>query len=152
MANPSKAKGSRFESAFEKWWTANVGPCHRMTLHGRDDHGDVGGISVNGLDGIVECKNYSFRQKDRSNRRPTAGQLAKWFCETEAERRNSCADIALLVVHRPGCADRANGDVVPDSFGRNWCWVSARTMELLGGVPDGEWVETTVGAIADMCR
>lgn len=155
MANPSKAKGSRLEVAFETWWSQNVGPCHRLTLHGKDDEGDVGGITVRGLDGTVECKNYKFKQKKKENRRPTAGQLSKWFGETERERVKACADFALLVVHRPGCSDRATRGVVPESFGGNWCWVTARTLSLLGG--DGEatvdgWVQLTVGEVAELCR
>lgn len=155
MANPSKSRGTRLETAFATWWSANVGPCHRLTLHGSSDVGDVGGMTVRGLEGVVECKNYKFTQKKKENRRPTAGQLAKWFAETETERTNSCADFALLVVHRPGCADRAVGGVVPDSFRNNWCWVTVRTLRLLSGEEresvDG-WVQLTVGEVADLCR
>ena len=155
MANASKAKGSRMETAFATWWSLNVGPCHRLTLHGRDDEGDVGGMTVRGLDGTVECKNHKFRQKRKENRRPTAGQLSKWFGETERERVRACADFALLVIHRPGCADRATRGVVPESFRDNWCWVTTRTLSLLGG--DGEatfdgWVQLTVGEVAELCR
>lgn len=155
MANPSKARGTRFETAFSTWWSQNVGPCHRLTLSGSGDKGDVGGIDVRGLEGTVECKNYKFTQKKRENRRPTAGQLSKWFAETEAERRNSCADFALLVIHKPGCADRATNGVVPESFSDNWCWVTVRTLALLGGereaTVDG-WVQLTVGEVAELCR
>lgn len=157
MANPSKVKGSRLEVAFETWWSQNVGPCHRVTLHGKDDEGDVGGIAVRGLDGVVECKNYKFTQKKRENRRPTEGQLHKWFAETERERANSCADFALLVIHKPGCSDRATKGVVPESFKDNWCWVTLRTYRLLsGGEPfgltDKDWLQLTVGEVADLCR
>lgn len=155
MSNPSKVKGSRLETAFSIWWSDNVSPCHRLTLHGSDDMGDVGGINVRGLDGIVECKNYKFTQKKKENRRPTEGQLSKWFKETERERANSCADFAFLVVHRPGCADRANKQVVPESFKDNWCWMTVRTFRLLGGDErasvDG-WVQLTVGEAAKLCR
>lgn len=155
MANPSKGKGTRFESAFAIWWARNVGPCHRLTLHGNADNGDVGGITVRGLDGTVECKNYKFTQKKRENRRPTAGQLAKWFDETERERANSCSDFAFLVVHKPGCSDRATNHVVPESFRDNWCWMTIRTLRLLGGeereTVDG-WVQMTVAEAADLCR
>lgn len=152
MANPSKGKGTRLESAFARWWTANVGPCHRLTQHGRDDLGDVGGINVRGLDGIVECKNYKFSQKKKENRGPTSSQLAKWFDETERERSNSCADFAFLVVHKPGCNDR---DDTAKSFQDNWCWMTVRTLSLLSGKGresvDG-WVRLTVGEAADLCR
>lgn len=157
MANPSKGKGTRLESAFAAWWSQNVGPCHRLTLNGSSDRGDVGGIEVRGLEGVVECKNYKFTQKRAENRRPTTGQLERWFGETERERRNSCADFALLVVHRPGCADRATKGVVPESFVDNWCWVTMRTYQLLSesepsGLMDKEWLQLTVGEVADLCR
>ena len=157
MANPSKVKGSRLETAFSAWWSANVGPCHRVTLHGKDDMGDVGGITVRGLEGVVECKNVKFRQKKKENRRPTDGQLSKWFDETERERANSCSDFALLVIHRPGCSDRATKGVVPESFKDNWCWMTVRTYQLLSGsepsgLQDKEWLQLTVGEAADLYR
>lgn len=157
MANPSKVRGTRFETAFQTWWSQNVGPCHRLTLHGRDDLGDVGGISVMGLEGVVECKNYKYRQKKKENRRPTEGQLMKWFDETEKERVASCSDFALLAIHKPGCTDRVVNKHVADSFKDNWCWLTTRSYQLLSGGSTGasddvSWVQLTVGEVADLCR
>lgn len=155
--NKSKVKGTRLETAFSTWWSQNVGPCHRLTLHGRDDNGDVGGIEVRGLTGVVECKNYKFTQKKKENRRPSPKQLEKWLGETERERANSCSDFALLVIHRPGCTDRAVGNFVAESFKDNWCWLSVRSYRLLSGtdpmgVEGGSWIQMTVGEVADMCK
>lgn len=155
--NKSKVKGTRLETAFSTWWSQNVGPCGRLALHGRDDNGDVGGLEVRGLTGVVECKNYKFTQKKKENRRPTPKQLEKWLDETEKERINSCSDFALLVIHKSGCTDRAVGTFVAESFKDNWCWLSVRSYRLLSGsdpmrIDDGSWIQMTVGEVADMCK
>lgn len=91
MANPSKDKGTRFESAVVRYMREQLDDGHieRRALHGTQDKGDVGGIAAHGLDVIAECK---------CHRDVTPSLVARWRAETLRERENARAHAALLVV------------------------------------------------------
>ena len=90
MANPSKQKGTRFETTVNRGLNAKGIPAERCALYGSNDVGDIRAV-IGGKVFIIECK-YCKRI-----------ELAKWFDETEREARNAGADIGLLVIHRAGC-------------------------------------------------
>ena len=103
MSNPSKQKGTRFETAITRHLNAKGIHAERCALHGSGDVGDVR-AEVGGRILSIECKD---RQRV---------ELAKWFDETEREARNAGADIGILVIHRAGCG--------PTKVGSNYVVVS----------------------------
>ena len=58
VSNPSKDKGTRFETAVVDYlrWALGDDRVHRLTLHGSKDVGDIGGIYHRGARVTVECK------------------------------------------------------------------------------------------------
>ena len=94
MANASKAKGTRFESAVRDYLREALHDhsIDRRVLHGTQDMGDIYGIRSHGCDVIAECK---------AHREVTPALIAKWRDETLRERGNADADAAVLVVKRP---------------------------------------------------
>lgn len=96
MANPSKDKGTKFETAIARYMTANGVQAERCALHGSGDVGDLRAVA-SGRVIAVECK-------DRKRI-----ELGKWFDECESEGRNAGADMAVLVVHRAGCGPAKTG-------------------------------------------
>lgn len=100
MSNPSKDKGTKFETATARYMTAHGIPAERVALHGTGDKGDLRAMA-GGKVLAVECK-------DRKRIEPV-----KWMAEAEREARNAGADIPVLVIHRPGCgAAKAGGNLV----------------------------------------
>ena len=98
MANPSKDKGTRFETEVVKYlWAHGQPDARRAALAGARDQGDLHGIVGNlpaKWPGIVECKAY--------REWPTArAVMAAFQAQTFAERANAGAVFALLVVKRP---------------------------------------------------
>jgi hypothetical protein len=93
MSNPSKQKGTAAETAVVRYArTAGFPLADRLTLSGAYDRGDVSlTIGV-----IVEVK-AGGQAKTASK-----GQIEAWLEETERERVNARADIALLVKQRTG--------------------------------------------------
>lgn len=86
MSNPSKRKGTAFESALVDYLRAH-GALHaeRRALAGAADLGDVTGIP--GV--VIEAKAAK------------TFQLAEWVKELEAEIANAAADWGFLVVKAP---------------------------------------------------
>jgi len=84
MANPSKRKGTKFESEVCAYLVARGLDCERRALTGTQDRGDVAGIPG----WVLELKNQN------------SSNWAEWMDETERERRNDHADFGLLVVRR----------------------------------------------------
>lgn len=100
MTNPSKSKGTQFETDVVRFAQANGFPySERRALAGNLDKGDL--TLCPGV--IVECKAWA----DFSD-----GNVTDWWAETLREKKNANASIALLVVKR---AYR------PTSMA--WCWV-----------------------------
>ena len=116
MSNPPRAKGTRAESALVKWLRVNgFGHADRQPLRGGRDQGDI--TACPGI--VIEVKSYRLPTGV-----PTRGQLTEWMTQTEVERWNAAADIAVLVVKRPGTTDP----------GRWFAYVTAWTLaDLIAG-------------------
>lgn len=98
MANPSKDKGTRFETAVARYMASVTGdPVERRALHGTRDMGDIAGLRTRGQEVVVECKNY---------KRPTLGLVLMAVEEAEIERGNVDALAGVAVVKLPGVTDR----------------------------------------------
>lgn len=117
MANPSRNKGTAAETGVVRWARLNGYPhADRQPLRGGRDQGDL--TLCPGV--IVEVKAHRLPTGV-----PTRGQLDTWLAQTEAERVNARADVAVLVVKRPGTTDP----------GRWFAYVTAHTLaDLLTGV------------------
>jgi len=90
MSNPSKARGTAFETALVGWLQANGHPyAERRTLSGHNDRGDVAGIP--GV--VIEAKNCKTIQ------------LAAWVDELAVEMGNAGVDIGAVVIRRRGTSD-----------------------------------------------
>lgn len=147
--NRSKAKGTNWESNVVKYLRAELDQpeIERRALHGSADMGDVYRIRAHGHDGIAECKDYkTFTDAD----------LARWKSQTLAERENSGAGFAMLVVHRRGKAARADSP----TFGQNVVWVTVGDLMRMAGLSqahpmdapweDSEYVWVSV-RLSDAC-
>lgn len=94
MSNPSKAKGTRFETSVCLYLRDVLGDprIERRALHGTHDMGDIYGIFAHGFSVIVEAKAHS---------NVTRSLVSEWRRQTIDERENADADAALLVVKVP---------------------------------------------------
>lgn len=89
MANPSKQKGTAFETAVVRYCRENGFPlCERRALAGALDLGDA--LLCPGV--ILEMKAHAT---------VTDGLIKEWLIETERERKNANATYGILVVKRP---------------------------------------------------
>lgn len=95
MTNRPKAIGTAAESAVVKFMRANGFPdAARLTLTGRFDQGDLVLVGSSARPQVIaEVKAHKVFAD---------GDIARWLDETERERTNAKADIALLIVKRPG--------------------------------------------------
>lgn len=84
MVNPSKIKGTKFESEVVNYLNMRGFDVERRALTGTQDRGDISGIHK----WVIECKNQN------------ASNWAQWMDETERERRNDGAEFGLLIVRR----------------------------------------------------
>ena len=91
MANPSKKRGTAFESSVVRHMREALGDdrIERRALHGTQDMGDVYGIRAHGWDVIAECK---------AHKEVTPALVADWREQTLRERENADAGAAILVV------------------------------------------------------
>ena len=97
MVNKSKSTGTAGESAVVKAARTRGFPhAERVVLHGSSDRGDIRLTPGLTAGVIVEVK------AGEAARRASDQKVAKWLLETETERKNAGADIALLVTARPG--------------------------------------------------
>lgn len=98
MVNRPKDIGTRGETAVVKAARAcGFGCAERRALAGSADVGDV--LLCPGV--IVEVK------AGQQTANPSDRQVAAWIAETVAEQGNARADVALLVLRRPGKGDAA---------------------------------------------
>ena len=88
MANPSKQKGTRFESQLVDYLNG-AGLCaERKALHGSADEGDI--RASHGFNTLcIEAKNRK------------RVLLAQWFDEAEREAE-AAGEVPVLVIHRDG--------------------------------------------------
>ena len=97
MSNPSKAKGTKGESAIVDYLRGEgFAACERRALNGNTDKGDVAGIH----DTVIEAK--------RANRI----ELASWLAELDVEMRNANARFGAVWAWRRGKSNPADWYVV----------------------------------------
>lgn len=136
MANPSKKRGTAFESSVVRYMREALGDdrIERRALHGTQDMGDIYGIRAHGWDVIAECKAH----KD-----VTPALVAEWREQTLRERENADAGAAILVV-----------SVYRASVGRSEVHVTLRDLARIAlpvavcdghmETADGKWVRMTL--------
>ena len=130
MSNPSKARGTRGETACVRWFRANGFPhTDRQPLRGNRDAGDL--ALTAGL--VAEVKAVS----KGGTGQPPAQLLGSWMAQAEAERVNAGAEYCLLIVKRAGTTD----------VGRWWCYLTVRDMGLLLA----EWRATSAVSPDPVC-
>jgi hypothetical protein len=87
VANPSKQRGTAFETAVTRWLNDNGHPhAERRALNGNTDRGDIAGIP----DVVIECKNCKTIT------------LSAWADELDVEMRNAGVAIGAVVIKRRG--------------------------------------------------
>lgn len=128
MANPPKARGTAAESAVRDLALSMGIPAIRVALSGAHDRGDVHlWPAATGARVVIEVKS---RRKAW-----TWTEIDAWFREATAEaERVEGADMAVLVVKRPGSGPKFAGDwyawvTVGDLI---W-WTANRQMETVEG-------------------
>ena len=89
MANPSKQKGTKAETAVVRYLGQLGIEARRNVLHGSADEGDIM-AEIAGCDVCIEVKNRKRIE------------LAKWMGEMVRERNNAKADEGRLVVKPEG--------------------------------------------------
>lgn len=101
MNNPSKIKGTRFESAvvdlFQARGYRNV---ERRALAGNTDRGDIAGVTFHGTPVVIEAKAV------------TKIDLAGWTAEATTEARNAGTPLGVVWAKRVGRASPLDGYVV----------------------------------------
>lgn len=92
MANPSKRKGSSFESAVAGYLAEALQDdgIERRTLAGVNDRGDIAGVKIGDKRAVIECKACQRFEP------------SKWLREAETERRNDGAAFGVVVAKRKG--------------------------------------------------
>ena len=108
MANPSKAKGTRSESAVVAWSVMAGVPAIRPALAGTKDHGDVWlWPQGEGARVMVEVKD----QPSAFAHFPSGALLADWWAQAEREALNVAnCDVAILVAKPKGVGYNRVGD------------------------------------------
>lgn len=117
MTNRPKQIGTAAETAVVRAARAHgFGLADRLTLTGALDRGDIGlcpGV-------ILEVKG------GQAAKTASDGQIEKWLAETERERVNASAQVAVLVTVRPGIG-------APNAH-RWWAHMTTTTLfDLIGG-------------------
>lgn len=92
MSNPSKQKGTRFESAVADYlrWALDDERIQRSPLHGAKDVGDIANVFMYGWRVVVECK---------ATRAP---HYRKHWAECLVEMGNADTSLGVVVWKRPG--------------------------------------------------
>ena len=97
MVNKSKDIGTKAETAVVRAASTRGFPhADRITLSGHKDRSDVR-LTLGLTAGVVAQVKAGQAAKTASDQ-----QIDRWLAETERERANAGADIALLVTARPG--------------------------------------------------
>lgn len=94
VSNPSKQKGTVMETAVTNYlrdaFSDTEHTIRRGALHGKNDEGDIHGLTLRGERIVVEVK----------NRRRL--ELSDWLEQAERERGNADAAYGVVVFHRNG--------------------------------------------------
>jgi hypothetical protein len=133
-----REKGTRYETSVARWLRDHGVDVERRPMAGSRDRGDLGG-TLCGLELTVECKDVAAFGP---------ALVRSWRDQTDAERGNAGADVALLVTHIEG-----NGD---GRRGRDDVHVTVRDLvrivEASGANPDDIWVRMTLDDVAKIQR
>jgi hypothetical protein len=101
MSNPSKDRGTRWESAIVDTLRAHWNPrIERRAPAGNADKGDIAGVYAQGVPIVIEAKSVAKLN------------LAGWVAEAEAEALNAGAPIGVVWAKRVGKASPLDGYVV----------------------------------------
>lgn len=92
--NPSKQKGTAFETAIVRWLELRGTDAKRIVLHGNKDQGDIDAGEVN-----FEAKNCN------------AISLSTWIKEAEVESANAGKPV-VVVAKRKGLSDPGKSYVI----------------------------------------
>lgn len=96
MSNPSKMRGTQWESALVAYLIAQGWPhCERRALNGSLDRGDIAGVA--GV--MIEAKNCK------------AITIPAWIDEAQAQKANSGAAVGIVWWKRRGKTDPGQGFV-----------------------------------------
>lgn len=116
MTNRPKAIGTAAETAVVRAVRTRGFPgADRLTLTGSKDRGDIGLTA--GV--VLEVKAGAAARAASDN------QITRWLAETERERVNAGAHIAILVTTRPG--------IGPNNAHRWWAHMTCHTLiDLIG--------------------
>lgn len=92
MSNPSKQKGTRFETAVCDYlrWALDDERIQRLTLHGNRDIGDIGNVYFHAQPVVLECK---------ATRTPN---WRKHWAECEIEMGNRDTELGWVIRKQPG--------------------------------------------------
>ncbi|MCW2957153.1 MAG: hypothetical protein JWO69_2022 [Thermoleophilia bacterium] len=96
MSNPSKAKGTAWESRLVDYLKPHWPHVERRTLSGSKDRGDIAGL----VGVVVEAKDCR------------TVTLGAWLDEAEVEKANDGADVGVVWAKRRGKTDPGAGFVV----------------------------------------
>jgi Holliday junction resolvase-like predicted endonuclease len=95
MANKSKAKGTRAETAVARYLVAHGWEAKRKALSGSKDCGDLAVLAPTGLNWMtIEVK----AGKQTAN--PSRSQIDEWLRQAWVEAQNSGEKLAILVIVR----------------------------------------------------
>lgn len=136
MANPSKHKGSDFESGCVNYLRTNAQiEVERVPLHGRADMGDLRMV-IHGRQVTAECKCVE---------RVTDALLAQFRLQATVEASNAGSEGAVLLQWRPGkgyrYSERQDG-YRAKSFGANLAHMTVETLlRVIGATGEIEMSE-----------
>lgn len=90
MSNPSRQKGTHYETGTLRGVQSDFPDARRQVLHGNMDQGD---IIIPSMSLILECKNCKRME------------LADWVRQAETEARNAGVDYGAVVHKHKGTTD-----------------------------------------------
>ena len=129
MANPSKHKGTDFESGCVNYLRSCGIECERVALHGSRDHGDFR-LVVGGREFTAECKCVE---------RVSDSDLARFRLQATVESDNAGTEGGVLFQWRKGKGYRWDASPTGQrakSFGDNIAHMTVGTMLALCGMDD----------------
>lgn len=102
--NPSKQKGTAFETALVNWLTGKYAVVKRIVLHGNKDEGDIE------VTGYGDNAGYSTMFNIEAKNCNTLS-LSTWVKEAEVESENSGVPV-VVVAKRKGISDPGKSYVI----------------------------------------
>lgn len=118
LANPSKQKGTAFETLVENYLNERGLPCERRTLNGSTDKGDIAGV----VDWTLELKNHKKHA------------IGEWVDEARVEAKNAKTRWYAAIVKRPRKGSAAEAFVVmPLSLWVDLILERRETQQQIGG-------------------